>query len=375
MQIPRFYADLAQFLDPGKALILYGPRQVGKTTLLRSFLSHCPYKYKLDSGDNIRVRHILGSDDFEQIKEYAKGYDLIALDEAQRIPNIGMGIKIMMDQIPGLRLIATGSSSFALAGQVGEPLAGRKKTLTLYPVAQIELKKLYSPFELKEKLNEYLIFGGYPEVMAQDAKEKKTERLLEIVDSYLLKDILELEKIKNSKTVLDLLRLLAFQIGNEASLTELGSNLKVDSKTVARYLDILEKNFIVFPVRGFSKNLRKEMTKKCKYYFFDTGIRNAVISNFNALDLRNDIGALWENFLFMERLKQRSYLKVAANHYFWRTWSQKEIDLIEEREGKLFGYEFKWQDKLIKPPQEWVTAYPEASYEVISPKNYLDFIT
>lgn len=374
MKIERIYQNLAPFLSPGKVLVLYGPRQVGKTTLLVDFLSTCPLKHKLDNGDHIGTRHLLSSEDFNQIKEYVLGYELIAIDEAQKIPGVGTGFKIMIDQMPDLRIIATGSSSFELAGQIGEPLTGRKTTLSLFPIAQMELSKLYNPFELKEHLKEWLVYGSYPEVISSDSKEKKRTLLNELVESYLLKDILEMERVKNSRLLLDLLRLLAFQVGNEVSLSELGTQLGIDYKTVARYLDLFEKSFVLYNLRGFSRNLRNEITQKSKYYFYDNGLRNAIISNFNELPLRNDLGALWENFLFMERMKKRSYSRIFANIYFWRTWDQKEIDLIEEREGKLFAYEFKWQAKKQTPPKQWSQTYPDSEYTVISPDNYLEFV-
>lgn len=375
MQIPRFYDDLAQYLKPNKALIIYGPRQAGKTTLVKNFLNGYHGKYKFDSGDNIRVQTVLSSQDFVAMKDYSQGYDLIVIDEAQKIPEIGQALKILVDQIPGLQLIATGSSSFELAGQVGEPLTGRKTTLTLYPVAQLELKQLYNPHELKTKLQQSLIFGGYPEIVATDSRLEKIRLLEDLAQSYLLKDILELEQIKSPKVLMDLLRLLAFQIGKEVSLAELGQQVGVDRKTVGRYLDLFEKTFVIYQLRGFSRNLRSEIARKGKYYFYDVGIRNAVISNFNSLELRNDIGGLWENFLFMERLKKRSYQGLYANSYFWRTWEKQEIDLIEEREGKLFGYEFKWSKGRTKIPKQWKEAYPEAIFETIDQDNYLKFIS
>ena len=374
MKITRFYKNLDKFIKPNKALIIYGPRQIGKTTLLKDYLSTCSLKYKLDSGDNINIKHILSSQDFNQIKEYAHGYELIAIDEAQKIKGIGQGIKIMVDQIPEIKIIATGSSSFELAGQIGEPLTGRKTTLTLYPVSQMELLNMYNNFELKQKLPEWLIFGGYPEVISAASKTEKMQYLEEIVQSYLLKDILELEKVKSSKIILDILRLLAFQLGNEVSLTEIAQQIGIDYKTVARYLDLFEKSFIIFNLRGFNRNLRKEVTKKSKYYFYDNGIRNAVISNFNNLELRNDIGSLWENFIFIERLKKRSYNGIYANPYFWRTWDQNEIDLVEERGGKLFGYEIKWPNKNVKPPSKWSSTYSNSEFKVINRDNYLEFI-
>ena len=374
MKIPRYYQNLASYIKPKKALIIYGPRQVGKTTLVEDFLAKIKLKYKLDSGDSLKTQNTLGSADFDAIKEYAHGYELIAIDEAQKIAGVGQGLKIMVDQIPGIKIIATGSSSFELAGQVGEPLTGRKTTITLYPVSQLELEKLFNRHELKEKLPEWLIYGGYPEVVAAADKKEKARLLEEIVQSYLLKDILELERIKSSKLLLDLLRLLAFQVGSEVSLSELAGKLGLDYKTVARYLDLFEKSFVIYNLRGFSRNLRKEITRKSKYYFIDNGVRNAIISNFNSLELRDDLGALWENFLFVERLKKCSSKEIYANRYFWRTWEQKEVDLVEERDGKLYGYEFKWDGKKKKAPREWLETYPEASYEVIDKNNYLEFL-
>jgi uncharacterized protein len=371
--INRHY-QLENYCEPQKVLVIYGARQVGKTTLIRRYLESTSFKYKIDSGDDIFLQATLANADFKTLQEYASGYELIVIDEAQRIPNIGQALKIMIDQTPGLRIIATGSSSFELAGQVGEPLTGRKRTLTLFPIAQLELLAEHNPFELKKNLSDYLIYGSYPEIIAAQNVTEKREYLIEITHSYLLKDILELDKIKNSKTLIDLLRLLAFQIGSEVSHAELAQKLGIDGKTVARYLDILEKAFVIYNLRGFSRNLRNEMTKKSKYYFYDCGIRNALIINFNALNLRNDIGGLWENFLIIERLKKQTYLPIYANNYFWRTWSQKEIDLIEEREGQLFGYEFKWGDNIVKAPTEWMESYKNAEFFNINQLNYLEFI-
>jgi len=375
MKIPRIYQNLSKYLKPNKAVVIYGPRQVGKTTLIQDYLSDCKMKYKLTSGENIKVQNIFNSQDFDAIKEYAQDYELIVIDEAQKIKGIGQGLKILVDHVPGIKIIATGSSSFELAGQIGEPLTGRKKTLNLFPVSQIELSQLYNPSEIKEKLSEWLIYGCYPEVVATKNINKKKELLEEVSQSYLLKDILELEKVKSSKILLDMLRLLAFQVGNEVSLTEIAQQVGIDYKTVARYLDLFEKSFVIYNLRGYSKNLRKEVTRKSKYYFYDNGIRNAIISNFNSLELRNDIGSLWENFIFMERLKKRGYRNIFANCYFWRTWDQKEIDLIEEREGKLYGYEIKWREEKLKPPKDWIENYKNADFKVITKKNYLEFVS
>ncbi|MCZ2123409.1 MAG: AAA family ATPase [Anaerolineales bacterium] len=286
----RSYEPLENHVQAGKALLIYGPRRVGKTTLLQTFLKTTKLKYKLDSGDNIRTQQVLSSQDFEQILAYVEGYDLLAIDEAQNIPNVGIGIKIVVDQRPDIRVILTGSSSFELAGQVGEPLTGRKQTLTLYPLAQIELLSTYNKFELKEKIEDFLIYGSYPEVLQAATQKQKIDVISEISNSYLVKDILAFDRVKNSKILLDLLKLLAFQVGSEVSLSEIGAKIGVDYKTIQRYLDLLEKAFVIVRLGGFSRNLRNEITNKSKYYFMDMGIRNSLIAQFNKLSQRNDVG-------------------------------------------------------------------------------------
>jgi predicted AAA+ superfamily ATPase len=372
--IPRAY-DLKDFIKAGKALIIYGPRRTGKTTLLNEFLSQTDLKYKLDSGDNIRTQQALGSRDFREILDYAAGYDLIALDEAQGIPNIGMGLKIIVDQAPQIAVVATGSSSFDLAGAIGEPLTGRKRTLTLYPFAQLELVTAYNRYELREKLDEFLIFGSYPEVVTAANRRDKVAILEEMVSSYLLKDVLALERIKGPRVLLDLLKLLAFQVGSLVSLNEIASQVRLDVKTVGRYLDIFEKAFVIRRVGGFSRNLRKEVVSKAKYYFLDNGIRNALIAQFNPLDSRNDEGILWENFLVMERLKKYAYQDLHGSFYFWRTYGGQEVDLVEESEGRIAGFEFTWSQRKKKTaPKDWVIGYPSAGFTTINRDNYLDFV-
>lgn len=375
MLIKRFY-NLAEYLKPGKVVVIYGARQVGKTTLLRQFLKHARMPYKLDSGDNIQTQDILSSRDFSRILEYVEGYKLLALDEAQYIPNIGLGLKIIVDNRPDIKVIATGSSSFDLANQIGEPLTGRKRTIILFPISQGELLSAYNRYELRNQLEENMIFGSYPEVISSAGHKQKIDILTEIVNSYLLKDILALEKVKSPKILLDLLKLLAFQIGHQVSLNELSTQLSLDVKTIARYLDLLEKSFIIAPLGGLSRNLRREVRSKHKYYFVDNGIRNAVISQFNILSNRNDTGQLWENFIFTERWKKRSYKGLYGSVYYWRTYSGQEIDFIEERDGKFFAFEGKWSEKKdVRPPKEWLEAYPKADFFAITPRNYLDFVT
>lgn len=375
MHFKRHYENLSQYIEPGKVLVIFGPRQAGKTTLVTTFLKTLAHgSYRFDTGDNIKTQTLFTAQDLDALLAYAEGYDLLALDEAQRIPHIGIGLKMLVDHRPDLRIIATGSSAFELAGQIGEPLTGRKRTLTLAPMAQLELRQERSAHDLRAQLEEFLIFGSYPSVLTARTRPKRIAMLDEIAHAYLLKDILVLERVKGAKVLLDLLRLLAFQIGNEVSLSELGRQLQIDTKTVARYLDLFEQSFILINVRGFSRNLRKEVTKKSKYYFYDTGIRNAIIANYNALDLRNDVGQLWENFVVVERMKKRAYSGISANMYFWRTWDQQEIDLVEEREGRLFGYECKWKAGKTSSPRDWTIQYPDASFAVISPSTYLPFV-
>ncbi len=373
--IPRIYDDLDKLLRKGKVIVIYGPRQVGKTTLISNFLSKTKLKYKLDNGDNASVSEVLSSRDSKKIQNYVAGYELVVIDEAQRIPDVGLGLKILVDNNPDLKVLITGSSTLSLSYKVGEPLVGRAFDYKLYPVSQKEMLTKFNRSELEQKKEEFLIFGSYPEVIEAHATQEKIQILTKIANSYLFRDIIELERVSDNKILLDLLRLIAFQVGNEVSLTELGSNLGIDRKTVARYLWLFEQSFVLYNLRGYSSNLRKEITKKSKYYFYDNGIRNAIISNFNHLSLRDDVGKLWENFMVIERLKSQEYKPLWANNYFWRTWDGQEIDWVEERGGKLFGYEFKYQKDKVSEPKLWKTTYPESEFLAINKENYLDFLT
>jgi predicted AAA+ superfamily ATPase len=298
------------------------------------------------------------------------------IDEAQKIPGIGENLKLLIDSHPELSVIVTGSSSFELAGQTGEPLTGRKKTILLYPLSLLELSAALSPADLKHTVEKWLITGSYPQIVTAENTDVRNDILSEITDSYLYKDILEFEKIRNPKKLRDLLQHLAFQIGSQVSLNELAGKLSIDVKTVGRYLDLLEKSYIIYSLRGFSTNLRNEITSKAKYYFYDLGVRNMIINNLNPLTLRDDQGKLWENFVVIERLKLRDYTNFRASDYFWRTWEQSEVDLIEDYAGQLHAYEFKWSEKKpVTAPMQFVTAYPNSSFSVITPSNALDFLT
>ncbi len=376
MKISRIYDNLAKFIEPNKVLVIYGPRRIGKTTMIKQFLEKTHLKYRFNTGEDSRVQQVLASANLDQIKDFVGNNELIVIDEAQSVPNIGLGLKLIVDHIPNIKVIATGSASFDLANKVGEPLVGRKWTKILYPVSQLELVNQYAKFDIEKNLEQYLIYGTYPEILTATDSTRKRSILDEISSSYLLKDILAIEQVKSSKLLVDLLKLLAFQIGSEVSHSELGTQLGIDKKTVARYLDLLEKAFIIISLPPYSRNLRKAISKKNKYYFVDNGIRNAIINNYNNLDTRNDRGQLWENFLVMERLKKQAYVQIHANNYFWRTYDQKEIDWVEERDGKVFGFEFKWQKNESKNKNYWLESYPnEAIFELINQDNYLDFLS
>lgn len=362
-------------LEKGKVLILYGPRRVGKTTLLKDLLSDQQSRYIYLNGDELSTRELLSSQDKQKLGELLRENTFLVIDEAQRIENIGLNLKILVDNFPDRVFLASGSASFDLANKLNEPLTGRKNTTLLYPVSFGELKNTFGLFEAKKQLERWLIFGTYPEVVTTSNIQKRKQYLDELVGSYLYKDILEMEGLKHPERLVDLLRLLAFQIGCEVSLAELASNLAINRETVERYLDLLEKSFVILKVSGFSRNLRKEIVKNNRYYFYDNGVRNSLIQNFNELHLRDDIGKLWENFLFIERIKANHYNDRSANIYFWRTYDQKEIDLIEEREGKLFGFEFKWQGEIKKSNKdEFLKAYKNATVQTINKDNFETFL-
>jgi len=361
-------------LEKNKVLVIYGARQVGKTTLVKDYLTKTKFKYLFFTGDDMEFSENFSKCELSFMKRVFTGTELLVIDEAQKIPNIGRALKLVVDNFENIRIIATGSSSFDLANITEEPLTGRKIVLNVYPIAQTELLSLYSPFEIESNLQDYLIYGSYPSVVTSATSVEKETTVREIANSYLLKDILAFDMVKSSKIIRDLLKLLAFQIGQEVSLTELGSNLDIDKKTVARYLDLLEKSFVIFRIDGFARNLRKEVSKMSKYYFFDNGVRNSLIANFNDLNTRNDIGMLWENFLMIGRMKRNSYSNLHPNYYFWRTYDQKEIDLIEETGGELFGYEFKWTVKSSKSKKEWLETYKNAHLEVVTKEDYFEFL-
>ena len=375
MYIHQYLLDqLLEIKLSKKVLVIFGPRQVGKTTLLNKLLEH-KEKYLLISGEDIEIQQILSSQSIERLKAFVGSQELLVIDEAQRIANIGLNLKLLVDHCSKLQIIVTGSSAFDLGKNLGEPLTGRKVTFELFPLSQMELGSSENLAQTKARLEGRLIFGSYPEVILAADNKTKIEYLHELTSSYLYKDILEIEGIRKAKKIIQLLQLLALQIGREVSLSELGRQLGLDKNTVERYLDLLEKSFVLINIRGYSRNARKEISKTSRYYFYDLGVRNAIINQFNLLSMRNDVGEIWENYLITERLKKQAYKKIHTNNYFWRTYSQQEIDWVEERAGQLYGYEIKWQSgSRIKIPSEWNRAYPKAEFTIINQDNYLPFI-
>jgi len=335
-------------VGPNKVIIVYGPRRCGKTTLLKKFLEGVKEKYLLVNGEDIIIQEYLSSQSINKLKNFVGNHTLLAIDEAQRIPNIGLNLKLIIDNLKAIKVIATGSASFDLYQKLGEPLTGRKITLRLFPLAQMEISQIEKTYETKANLETRLIFGSYPEVVLCKDNQERVSYLKELINSYLCKDILEMDGLRQSDKLIKILQLLAFQIGNQVSYSEIAAQVGLNKKTVERYLELLEKVFVIFKIKGFSRNLRKEVSKNPKYYFFDLGIRNALINNFNPLTLRNDLGMLWENYIISERIKKQEYLNIQANNYFWRTYDKKEIDFIEERGGRLYAYEIVSQDNYQK---------------------------
>lgn len=376
--IPRAIEEsIVNKLQPNKVIVLLGARRVGKTLLLNHLIEHSIHEpFLFFNGEDMAVQALLSQRTDENYKRLLGDKKLLILDEAQKLEDVGQILKFMVDTIEGLKVIATGSSVFDLSNKLGEPLTGRKYTFKMYPLAQMEYSAIENSVQTMAKLEERLIYGCYPELVHLPSNQEKADYLNEMVDAYLLKDILEFDGIRNATKMLHLLRLIAFQIGKEVSLEELGRQLALSRNTVEKYLDLLSKVFVVYKLSGFSRNLRSEITKTNRWYFYDNGIRNALIRNYNPLSIRNDAGELWENYVLMERVKFQHYTKIKASNYFWRTYEQQEINWIEESGGKLTAYELKWNPaKTVRAPTAWTSAYPESSFQIIHPDNYLDWIT
>ena len=366
--------NILKKLKPNKVVLVFGARRVGKTLLVKEILAKVNEPVLILNGEDINVHDKLANRSVENYKQILGTYKLLYITEAQKIPEIEEKLKLMIDEIDGLKIIISGSSSFDIHKDAGEPLTGRKYTFNLYTFSENEYNQIENSISKIDRLSERLVFGNYPELLHLPDRDDKIDYLNEMISSYLLKDILVYEHIKNSQKIFNLLRLVAFQIGGEVSLQELGKQLGISKNTVEKYLDLLNKVFILHKVEGFSRNLRKEITKNSRWYFLDNGIRNAVIANFNPVHARNDIGALWENYMISERLKYQSFKRISSNNYFWRTYEQQEIDWVEERDGSLFGYEFKWKEDKVKIPTQWKSAYSGASFELINVNNFNEWL-
>ncbi len=358
-----------------KGLVIYGPRQVGKTTLINDLLKEFKWKTLILNGDQRGPWwELLTSRELPKLTLLVSGYDAVFIDEAQRIPEIGLSLKIILDNFPKLKVIVTGSSSLDLASKISEPLTGRIYSYRLFPISQRELRVTNTPYEIEKQIEERLMYGSYPEIFSINGVQEKTKYLQNLANTYLYKDLLEFGDMRNSSKIYDLLKLLAFQIGNQVSLSELSNALEISRTTVDRYIDLLEKSFIIFRLPGFSRNLRKEVTKMDKIYFYDIGVRNAIIGNLHLLTNRDDVGKLWENFLIVERMKKLHYEQKIFSLYFWRLSSGAEIDLIEESGSRLHGFEFKYGKKIIKTPNSWTVGYPNATSTLINQSNWQDFV-
>ena len=368
-------SKIISLLLPGKVIVLLGARRVGKTVLMKKIQEQFQGTCLFLNGDDYRTEAFLAYKSADEYRSLVGNNDLIIIDEAHKIEDIGRILKIMVDEMPDKRIIVSGSSAFDLSNKVGEPLTGRKYTLFLYPFAQCELNPYENILQTKAALEDRLICGTYPELVLLKDRQEKVNYLSDLVSSYLLKDILVMDNIKNSSKLINILRLLSYQVGMQVSVLEIANKVGLNKGTVDKYLDLLTKVFVIFKVEGFSRNLRKEISKTSRYYFWDNGVRNILAANFNPISLRNDIGQLWENYLISERRKWQSYKGIVVNNYFWRTYDQQEIDWVEEREGKLFGYEIKFSNKTVKAPGGWRSAYPDSSFEVIHSDNYLAFIS
>lgn len=372
--IPRILEkNIKDKLFQGKAIILYGPRQVGKSTLIKKILTN--YKSLYLDGEEFVTQQNLNKPRIDYLNSNFKGLDLLVIDEAQKIPNIGSTLKLLVDHLPSLQVIASGSSSFDLANKISEPLTGRKYTFKLFPVSLLELTTGLTNYEISSNLEKYLVYGLYPEIVSSENSQKE-EKIRELSNTYLYNDLINFAGVLDRDVLFRLLKMLALQIGSEVSYHELGINLGIDQSTVKRYLEILEKSFIVKTLSAYSNNPRTEISKKKKVYFWDCGVRNSLIENFTGLENRLDVGALWENFCVMERVKYLNYKKIYSLTYFWRNYAGNEVDFIEESGGKLQGFEFKFSyKKKYKTPLQFKKLYPGTEIKVVNQDNWTQLLS
>lgn len=363
--------EIEKRLFKGKALLILGPRQAGKSTLVEAVLETREHLYL--NGDDADTREILSNTTATKLKAIIGSKTILFLDEAQRIPNVGLTLKLITDQIKNVQVIATGSSAFELSSQINEPLTGRKYKFMLYPLRFTEMVQDHGLIQEKRLIEHRLVYGYYPEIVTKQGEERELLKLL--AGSYLYKDLLMLEQVKKPLILEKLLKALALQVGSEISFHELAQTVGSDNKTVDKYIDLLEKTYVVFRLPALSRNVRNEIKKGKKVYFYDCGIRNAIINNFKPIHTRTDVGALWENFVIAERMKVLSYSMMDTTQYFWRTTQQQEIDLVEEYDGQLIAYEIKWnKNQKVRFSQTFTDNYPGTKSFVISPENVEEFL-
>ncbi len=365
---------IKEYLRPNKVVVLLGARRVGKTMLAKKIeKEHEGNTIYLNAEDAI-TREILSTRNVSSYKRNLEGIDLMVIDEAQTIPDIGQILKLIVDEIDGIKILATGSSAFDLLNKFGEPLTGRSFSFHLFPFSQEELMEIENPIKAKQKLEERLLFGMYPELTEYNTIAQKKTYLNNLINTYLLKDILAIDGLRGTSKIMDLLKLIAYQVGNEVSPHELGKQLGMSKNTVDKYLNLLQKVFIIFELKAFSKNLRKEVSKNRKWYFVDNGVRNAIISDFSPIEIRKDVGQLWENFILSERLKSHNNQQSDTKMYFWRTYDQQEIDLVEETEGHLNAFEIKWRQGKVKVPVAWKNNYPNSRFMLINKEDFPEWV-
>jgi len=378
--IPSTYISRSQedrieaLLFSGKVVIITGPRRVGKTTMLKRIVEKAGRPFLYLNGEDQSTAELLERRTAENYRNLLSDSDMLVIDEAQHVPEIGYIAKLLHDELPDKQVVLSGSSSFEIVQKTGEPLTGRKITFELLPFAESELWGSSSPEKRKDLLRRRMVFGNYPEIYLMKSKDERVEYLRELRDSYLLKDVVKFENLRSAGKILNLLRLVALQVGSEVSYHELGRQLSMSKNTVEKYLDLLSKAYVLYKLEGFSRNLRKEITKSSRWYFFDNGIMNIVLNNLDDLSLRGDVGRLWENYIISERWKYLNISRQLARLHFWRTYDQQEIDLVEERGEELSAYEMKWKSQKQNPPIAWIKSYPQSTYQVICPDNYHGFV-
>lgn len=360
---------------PGFINLIYGPRRIGKSTLLSSLTSHVsPTSMVWINGDLQEDRASFETTSLVKLKQLLSHATHLVVDEAQQITGVGDTLKIIVDYFPHLTIYVTGSSSLAIQKNAKSQLTGRHQTFYLYPLTTSELALDLSPVHTSGLLESQLLYGGYPHLTTLSSAQDKRDYLKTLINDYLFQDLYDLSNISKPKTIEKLATLLAYQVGSQVSLNELSRHLNIDVKTVQTYIELLKQIFVIIELPSYSTNLRSELKKSKKYYFLDLGIRNALCDSFQPLDVRSDIGALWENFIILEKIKQNHYQNLNKLYYFWRTYTQQEIDLIELKDQQISAYEFKWRTSKYSVPKSWIDAYPSSTFQLINQANYLDFI-